>query len=83
MNRRLANVLVAVLITVSSVATVTPSLRAQGCLGPDNLTGTCCSLSAASIPALPAISIPGISPCYASCGPCDFPVDILETPSEK
>ncbi len=73
-------VLAAVLVTVGIVLILAPSAQAQGCLGPDGLTGACCSLTNASLPPLPPVEFPGTGICWASCGPCANPLDIRYDP---
>ncbi|MEQ8768096.1 MAG: hypothetical protein RL885_29605 [Planctomycetota bacterium] len=61
---------------VLAIAVTGGTAQAQGCLGPDNLTGPCCSTTAATLPSFPGLSFSGDGICWASCGPCSNPVDI-------
>lgn len=59
------------LVTLTLLAAVfTVPAEAQLCLGPDGLTGPCCSAATLTIPtSLPGASLPSVGVCWTSCSP--------------
>jgi hypothetical protein len=46
---------------------LTAATAAAQCLGPDGMAGPCCSVVAPTLPAFPAITLPGDAICWDSC----------------
>jgi hypothetical protein len=54
---------------VLAVATLAAGAIQAQCLGPDNLTGPCCQMTGANLPAFPTLTLPGLGICWSACTP--------------
>jgi len=57
-----------VLFTLLAAACLLPAPKAKAqCIGPDGLSGSCCTPATANLPPLPQAALPGLGICWGSC----------------